>query len=238
MYRHGSTSCAESLRSSRKDNVTRARALVIMLLVTGLIHGGCAARAEEESADRSFLTGTPCAPPCWHNLEIDKSTSVEVSETLQRLSFIDSGTIREWGTVRWDGQEGTEIVFGCRQPEMEHCGSVILSEGVLRSVHIAVGYHLTFAEAVQRLGQPSFMAYIPLPGESVGCDVVLIWPNSRIALSSRSSAGCPTTAEIAGGARPYPDTEVSEITYGLPQATWIDVGEGTPYLHWPGFAEP
>jgi hypothetical protein len=218
--------------------VSPVRALGAIVLVAGIILGGCVVREDETLADRSFLTGTPCSPPCWYDLEVDWSTAAEVSEALQHLPFIDNSTIREWGTVRWDGQEGIEIVFGCRQPKMDLCGSVILSYGILRSVQMSIGYDLSFDQAVHQLGDPAFMAYIPSPGEAVACDVSLYWPEAGIAVTSRSGQPCATILETSGGVRPRADSRVHEITYGLLQETWPDVSEGGPYLRWPGFDEP
>jgi hypothetical protein len=46
-----------------------------------------------EQMDQSPFTGTPCAAPCWHGLEVGKSSEDEVISVLSTLTFINQDSI-------------------------------------------------------------------------------------------------------------------------------------------------
>lgn len=234
MLGHDSNSSARPRRTLSGRMTGRARGVQI-LLAAALVHGGCGVSVDQGQMDRSFLTGTPCAPPCWHSLEPGRSSYADVIQTIETLPFVDRTTIRERPTVGWGGEEEIVVTFGGPRRGSQFGGTAVLSEGLLTMVVIRVGYPLTLAEAVERLGQPELFAFVPTPGAE--CDIVLIWPELRMAVSRMSPTPCPTRSEILGGVRPSATIQVSHITYGIGQGLLDGLREGVPYMEWSGFPD-
>src|SRR5947207_7639708 len=83
------------------------RQLLIMSIV-GLFVFGCShstpisafpSTPSAEQVDKNPFPGIPCAAPCWHGLQINKSSKEDVLSTLDRLPFIDHNSYKEYTTL-------------------------------------------------------------------------------------------------------------------------------------------
>ena len=114
---------------------------------------------EPKIADRSFLSGQPCKAPCWYNLELDKSTTVEVIETLKELPFVDHNSTILHNTVYTGNIITTGINFDCIEPKGDHCGYLKVVDGKLKMVNMTIRYSLTIKTVIDQIGPPEYIFF-------------------------------------------------------------------------------
>lgn len=119
---------------------------------------------EPKIADRSFLTGQPCKAPCWYNLELDKSTQVDVIQTLKELPYVDHNSIIVHNTVYTGNIITTQIDFDCIEPKGEPCGFIKLLDGKLKMVDTVIRYPLTIKTVIDQIGPPEYIFFGALMG--------------------------------------------------------------------------
>lgn len=104
----------------------------------------------DKMADRSILTDSPCAAPCWQ--EIVPGTPMEGSEIVQILERVpNASSIRQY--VR---SEGTEVRWRWKQRPWRTTGynSVFPRDGVVYNIHLCVDFELTVEEILAKYGLP------------------------------------------------------------------------------------
>ena len=124
--------------------------------------------------DQSWLTGKPCAAPCWYGLEPGVSSREDSLRKAERLPFINSSseTIRDLG--------GAGFLFR----KTQETGGLALSfkDDVLDTINFRPNYQITFDQAVEKLGSPDGFWLQPLAPEGGGCRLLVIWQDKRLLL--------------------------------------------------------
>jgi hypothetical protein len=210
--------------------------LSLTLFLVACNQQNTSASEDDSLADRSFITGEPCAAPCWHNLVVGKTTEQETLETVKQLPFIAPNSPRE-GTTVYDGEEAKVFVFECLSQSGGISSCVILdfSQNELKKIYIAVAYELTFKMAVEELGPPDYVSYFVQPGHEIACDTSLIWQTIGISVYQYQKQACPARREIDLGKKVDPGTRVTNILYYIPSDYSNVCGSCDPWL---GFDEP
>jgi hypothetical protein len=130
---------------------------ILSLLLPGCNHAS--QTPESRVADRSFLTGQPCKAPCWYNLELDKSTLVDVTQTLKELPFVDHNSISVHNTVYTGNIITTQIDFDCIEPKGKPCGFIKVLDDKLKMVNIVIRYPLTIKTVIDQIGPPEYIFF-------------------------------------------------------------------------------
>lgn len=227
-----------NLELSKAVTECRQRSFGLLILFVLLGVAGCsgAEATEDTLVDRSFLTGEPCAPPCWYGLELDKSSKADVFATLKGLPFIDPVAIREAGTVWLDDDVAQEIIYGCLQPKDAQCGGVLVSKDKVKLMWMFVGHELTFETVVYQLGPPNSLDYGVFNHDG-GCRISLNWPEQNISIDSVNKESYAPCQAIKNGEGVSANAKVRLIAYlvkeGFPKPVGCCNG-----IAWPGFVEP
>ena len=156
--------------------------LLCILFLTGCSGLIPAQTPPAEQIDRSLFTGIPCAVPCWHGLEVGRSTENEVMSTLQRLNYIDPDTIQ---TTRRSSD--VEITASCASPVKE-CLKFNVTSDVLTKIVVGLNYEIRADEAIQQLGEPHYLGVSATDEELLACEVYMIWRNSALVLAATVAA--------------------------------------------------
>ncbi len=143
-----------------------------------------------EQMDKSPFTGIPCAAPCWHGLEVGKSTEKDVTSILPALTFIDQKSVQIFRRpsmpdyyIKLYGP-GVEIVTNCINSEKE-CLELTTANDILQKIIVRLNYEIRVEEAIGYLGNPDYIGYDNIGSERVICEVYLVWSESRLVLASR-----------------------------------------------------
>jgi len=218
----------------------RAGWIVAAFAVTvGVTLVSCSSRGSALPMDRSFLTGDPCEPPCWHGLEPGVSTADNAYAVLERLPFVESDSLRETPATNGEGEDLVLLRFHCPgRHDRTFCGGVELSRGTVRQIWISPLYTLTLMQAVERLSTPTSMSFIP-EVDTGFCTISLYWSERRMAVKSDLTVLCPSEREVAEGARPSPEALVGTIVYGIetPKIAPQTFRQGDVFVPWRGFLE-
>lgn len=209
-----------------------------LFLLFLLLAVGCAPNADDPLVDHSFLTGEPCAPPCWYRLELDKSSEEEVHTTLEGLAFIDQDSIRETKFAWLGDPNAKEIHYGCSHPRDKSCGGAQFANDRLKLLWMTVGYNLSFEMAVEKLGFPDYVDYGPYHPEVGGCVIDLNWPEKGITLQSLNRGSDTSCQALRDGRGVDPNISVKTIYYGTSEVFGPEPGGCCNRIPWPGFVEP
>ncbi len=170
--------------------------IICGLLSAGVVLGGCSGiegALAPELMDKSPFTGDPCAAPCWHGLEIAKSTESEVVSTLKSLGFIDQETLKIKSTSGPDFDPkiwvpGKWITADCKQPK-NHCLDIDIADGRLRDIRSILNYKITFDEVVKDIGNPDKVVRTDYSAEVIACYIRLVWTQKQLVLWSKRFPG-------------------------------------------------
>jgi hypothetical protein len=153
--------------------------------------------------------------------------------TLHRLPFVDHDSIQK--VEGWTEDENLEeLKFTCSDSKPKTCGRIVFREGKVWRITLLVGYPLTLAETVQKLGPPSAVFLISSI-EIVGCTVSLSWPENKTRLDGYTGINC-SSYYTQDGVRVDPDIKVEIISYRSDLTKEMISREG--YEPWLGFLEP
>jgi hypothetical protein len=139
--------------------------------------------------DKSPFTGIPCAAPCWHGLEVGKSTEKDTIAVLPDLTFIDQNSVQIYRRPSMPdfytmlSGPGAQIVANCVNSN-KRCVDLATSNDILQRIIVSLNYEIMADEAIGYLGNPDYVAVAPVGGEIFICDVYLIWSSSRLVLVS------------------------------------------------------
>ncbi len=143
-----------------------------------------------EQMDKSMFTGTPCTAPCWHGLEVGKSTEKDAIAVLPNLTFIDQKSVQIYRIpsmpdyIVKDSGPGIEIDANCIQPRIE-CLVLTTSNDVLQKIIVKLNYEIRPDETIGYLGNPDYVGYNDLSSERLMCEVYLVWMSRRLVLATR-----------------------------------------------------
>lgn len=142
-----------------------------------------------DQMDKSPFTGIPCAAPCWHGLEVGKSTESEVTSILPTLTFINHETIQTYHVSMPNynysaSAPGVLIEASCANSGRK-CLTLSVIDNVLTDIEVGLNYDIRADQAIGYLGNPNYVGYDNIGSERVICEVYLVWNDSRFVLASR-----------------------------------------------------
>lgn len=217
-------------------NLAGLSAMIMLLAVS------CAdistSRNDDPLADRSFITGEPCAAPCWQNLELNEANETEVLDKLKTLSFVDAETVYTY-TASWLGDNAAiAVAFDCTHPAEENCGLARVSKDKLKSLILSVGYDLTLEDVVSKLGPPAYIDYGPIHVDIGGCIVDLFWPGRNVIATSRNTKEVALCSNIEAGKPISPTVLITELSYTVDEGFGPAPAGCCKRVPWPGFVNP
>jgi hypothetical protein len=192
-----------------------------------------------ELQDRSWLTGDPCAPPCWYGLEVDGSREEEVIAVFEALPFVDPTSIETYVIGFSDPLTGDH--YTATRIKISVIGNSTISatvgRGVLKRILFGLNYQITIGEIVDQIGLPDVIRVIPDSNEEF-CDASIYWLDKQLVVSYKISG--PNWREeykaIYDGSRVERDILISFVA--IIDSSWIEAmmerGEAVP---WPGFSD-
>jgi hypothetical protein len=205
-------------------NISLARSAVLFSLLW--LISGCASidlelkpTASPDLRETSFLTGKPCAAPCWRGLKIGVSTYAQVMRVVSNLNYIDQKTNRVAAVLVPDLDSenlvlGKEITATCVSGESNQpCLRLTMANERLSEIEIILNADLTLSEVIARLGNPDYVGYINANTDQVQCEVELIWVEQQLSMRSKASS---TNAEkecypVRETGKPRASTIISNI---------------------------
>jgi hypothetical protein len=215
----------------------------LLIIFFALIVPGCTSTTtptpiDDSLLDRSFLTQQPCAAPCWHGLEQDKSSKEDILAVLKTLPFVDSSKIVEH-VSELDSEADFELSYGCLGFDFSRCGYAVVDDGKLRKLSVFVRYGLTFSATVDQLGPPAYVVYSNYASINA-CIIQLYWPEKGIIASNNNSNSTKPCEALANGDGIDPNANVTSLQYNSTQDKYkitcckYDIDVRIP---WPGFTK-
>lgn len=174
---------------------------ILIMAIMGIFLSGCIRNTptliptptftlSPEQMDKSLFTGIPCAAPCWHGLEVGKSTEKDATMILPTLAFINQKSIQIFQRpsmpdyyMKLSGP-GVEIIANCVNSEKE-CLEMTTANDVLQRIIVGLNYEIGPDEAIGYLGNPDYVGYDDFSAERVMCEVYLVWSSNRLVLATR-----------------------------------------------------
>jgi hypothetical protein len=137
---------------------------------------------QPREVDRSLVTQSPCAPPCWYGLELEKSTKDDVLDALNTLQFVDENKITFSGLSDQFNLPSEVIYYGCNDEyKQTGCGGFFtLTDGKLSTISYTIGYELTFKEVFDLYGPPGVILSQSPTTPVGGCSLGLHWPENHL----------------------------------------------------------
>jgi hypothetical protein len=120
---------------------------------------------------------------------VGKSSEAEVISVLSTLTFINQDSIQIFRRPSMpdyyvkDFGPGIEINANCINPGTE-CLVMTTSNDVLQKIIVRLNYEIKPDQVIEYLGDPDIIGVAPIGGETLVCEVYLIWKNSRLVLAS------------------------------------------------------
>lgn len=188
--------------------------------------------------DRSWLTGEPCTPPCWHGLYIDVSSEEEVISTLEFLPFVDSASI-ETSTVGY-GDALTGEHYNAKSIRVSKIGEssirITVGKGNLKQIGFGINYEISIGEVVEQIGVPDVIrTWVDF--DTNFCDLEIYWLEKQLIVTHRFS-NSDWLEKCQGIEEGEPISHNLSITYvELIYNNWLSAmmkrGDAVP---WPGFS--
>jgi hypothetical protein len=170
------------LKHNSKPRV-HIKQILVLLITLGLFackgQGNSIESLDPNYYDQSWLTGKPCAAPCWYGLEPGISIQQESIDRVEQLPFIDKSSLNI--TSHLDAGF-IDVSFLYKRSQESGALEMIFKPDVLDSVYIYPNYRITFDQAVEKLGNPDGYWLQPDTPETHGCKLLVIWKNQRIVL--------------------------------------------------------
>jgi len=202
---------------------------VCLLLITST---GCTLPRFNTKSDMSFINADPCKAPCWHNINLQESSSSDVYSTLENLPFVIQETVKEWNSnYAWlDDANTTEIHYCCSYSADGVCGLIVLASDQVVVMTHWIAYKLTFIDVVTKLGEPQYWTCVQHMGGGQSGSIVLYWPDLGISAES-STRNC-----LPNNENPESDSQIDYISYSV---SGYFLGEEDPinYPRWDGFVK-
>ncbi len=133
------------------------RVSVVFALSAMWLLASLAAGCGERAADTSLRTGSPCSPPCWHNLVPGESGEEDVRRELESSPFVRAGTLQSWG----ESGEASQVYGWTSQRGKSNW--IRLRDGKIQRIEIRPDFDLTIGEVISLFG-PSEGVYAYVEG--------------------------------------------------------------------------
>jgi len=186
----------------------------------------------ERVVDRSILTDSPCAAPCWQG--IVPGTSMEEEEIigiLETLPYVDMGSVRQDSLPK-----GRAISWWWNHWPWRRTGynSVFLIGDVVHHITLSsVDFELTIEEILDKYGFPEATIYgPPLLPEEPYIWMTLFYPTRGLQFRANVYTRFEPILE--------PKTRIEEIVYLVPAESiesWREAHFDLPLQPWPGYGE-
>jgi len=187
--------------------------------------------------DISFSTEQPCKPPCWQGLELDESTTDQAYEKLAGLPFVYQGSIKTWNHVTLFGfSDATMISYKCKESKGEICGTLVISDGLLKVSSHRIHYHLPLQSVIDKLGEPNYVIYSPYTSHGDGCMADLDWREKNVFVRIIDS-NTQLCHDIQVGEALDPNIGVTEVYYLVKEAFIPNQCQEYNCVLWPGFKQ-
>jgi hypothetical protein len=199
--------------------------------------------ANPQMSDISWLTDKPCKAPCWHGLEIGRTSKSEALVVINSLTFIDSKSLKEqvvgWYDLNTNNlSSAVMITFHCKDSG-EVCGYLTFFEDKLQSIVLELNFGITLSEVVNMLGNPDFSRAVPVTPEIVDCDFSAIWSERQMIVTYYQRPGifvtnfCDIYSE--NGNKPPLDLPIQTVSYSTKEFISYVIND---YNAWLGFSTP
>jgi hypothetical protein len=164
--------------------------IALLVILVSLLVYGCSSEkpnpdfvdpsTHPELVDQSWLTGKPCALPCWQGLEPGKSIREDVLKTIDGLSFLETG--------KRVTKANSQDTINCKQPSKNVCMVLDYKKEVLSELMLYLNYSITLDEVIAQIGEPDLVAISPRYNERGDCGFDVVWFNQRL-VSTNSFVG-------------------------------------------------
>lgn len=136
--------------------------------------------------DMSWLSGIPCEPPCWNELELEESTPEDVYAFVHSSRFFDTEKIEDsskcwvWYYPELDTdieilvKDGRCIFLICKDMERNACAHLAFVEDRLAEIQLYPQDLVTFKEVVDVYGKPDSMNIYPIHHSNY-CEAQLLY---------------------------------------------------------------
>ena len=195
--------------------------------------------------DQSWLTGTPCAAPCWYGLEPARSTQEEAFKTTPKLSFISTDTPESLTTTYWDKdakQYKVEeaVYYKCKNPSELYCVYQTFRDGLLYQILLYPNYEITFFDAVGQLGEPTAFTVNRTSPEAKGCIVSILWEERQMfIIYDEGRLSSPYSEDLCDKinkeSKKVPGNLPIQSVYIESKALFNELTKQSGYILWNGF---
>jgi len=193
----------------------------------------------------SFLSGGSCITPCWHGLEVCKSTYQEAISIVDELNFLDSYSIDrnrlESGTYcegdRID-KKLTVINIMCVDDSENICAQLNFAGDLLVSITIIPNYIFTLQDAVKVFGEPDNVEASRWGPECLACTLLLLYPDQQMTITHGTfvcSAWSERCEPVLSGSPLNPNLQVTGMS--ITPTGEFDYWEHITKYDWPGLEE-
>lgn len=191
--------------------------LIVILWISG----------QKRYLDKSILTDTPCALPCWQGITPGITSADDAMDILVNSPYIKSGSIVQSGTTELGG-----CVWSWRGPSRRLSPGLSWKNGVVDTIKMGLTFDLSVQEVIDKFGYPevidSWQGGTP---EHWYWIINLYYPTQGIefvAYTSEYSNDLKENTEV-GAVLLYDSTTMREIM------TRLEATDGS--LVWSGFSE-
>lgn len=187
--------------------------------------------------DISFSTQQPCKSPCWQGLKLNESKTDQAYEKLADLPFVYQDSIKTWNHVTLFGfSDTTMISYKCNESKSEICGTLVISDGLLKVASHRIQYHLPLQSVIDKLGEPNYVIYSPYSSHGDGCMVDLDWQDKNV-FTRIIDSNTQLCHEIQVGEALDPNIGITEVYYLVKEAFIPNQCQEYNCVLWPGFKE-
>ncbi len=211
-------------RTSRSSRRPMSILLVILAVVGTLFTTGLLVRWYLKSTvDRSVLTDSPCAAPCWEG--VVPGTAMDEDEVLELLHELPS-VGRVW--------KNTAIMWYWKEWPWEGQGynSIFLMGTVVNNINLYFAFELTVEEIVNKYGIPELVSVTEVGTPQAYVAVHLFYPTKGLSFKAKVFPDYDPVLK--------PTTRVFEAVYTAPVDSLEAWQDSFSYLHlqpWPGYGK-
>jgi hypothetical protein len=132
--------------------------------------------------DQSWLTGDPCAAPCWFGLKPNETSRENSMTVVSKLPFIESSTMQESST-------NVYFPFKIRHDNLQSGVVITFEDDILSRIYITPNYPITIDQVVKKLGEPDGFSAYPTDTGGTGYYLAVIWKKKQLVLEYREDSG-------------------------------------------------
>ena len=140
------------------SRLTRRRFFPIILFIVSLVAAFFAIRMlyGEPQIDRSILSGTPCAIPCWQGITPGVTTYGDALKVLQGNAYVKQGSVEQAGGAASGGATWEWTI-----PSQRVLPRLTWSDGIVQEITLGLPFELRAQEMIDRFGQPEGLIASP-----------------------------------------------------------------------------